>query len=297
MYDDLMPAIIAAQESNAWVVDVPVKFADLAAADHPDIGVKGSQWIVIAGALTYAGKIYLPAVDPLRGNVISRFHDNLQSSHFGAVETPELVSKDFDWPAMHSHVCKYVSGYEVCHPIKALRQTRQGINMCLVTPSRPWEGITMDCIIDLPDLTASGYTGILVIMDQLTKMAIYLPCRNDIDSPKLAWLFFAHVMYKRGILGNIFTDCGTQSTSRFRTLGSSHLRTNHRLSSFFCPQRDGQTEHQNPMMEQYLPAFCKSEQDNWVELILPPELAYNHAVHASTRMARFLTKYHYHPVM
>ena len=44
----------------------------------------------------------------------------------------------------------------------------------------------MDFVTDLPESMASGYTGILVIVDRLTKMAIYLPCRKDIDSPELA---------------------------------------------------------------------------------------------------------------
>jgi hypothetical protein len=66
---------------------------------------------------------------------------------------------------MDSHVRKYVSGCEVCHRIKAPRQARHGINMPSEILSRPWEGVTMDFVTELPDSTASGYTGILVIVD------------------------------------------------------------------------------------------------------------------------------------
>ena len=62
--------------------------------------------------------------------------------------------------------------------------------MLLETPSRPWEGVTMDFVTDLPESTASGYTGILVIVDRLTKMAIYLPCQKNIDLAELPRLFF-----------------------------------------------------------------------------------------------------------
>jgi hypothetical protein len=68
----------------------------------------------------------------------------------------------------------------------------------------------MDFVTDLPELTASGYTGIKVIMDQLTKMAIYILCQKDIDSPELAQLFLEHMIYKCGVLDNLVTDCGTQ---------------------------------------------------------------------------------------
>jgi hypothetical protein len=39
----------------------------------------------------------------------------------------------------------------------------------------------MDFITVLPVSTVSGYTGIFVIVDQLTKMATYLTCKKDID--------------------------------------------------------------------------------------------------------------------
>jgi len=296
-YDDLMPAIIAAQASDPLAVDVSAKLVDRPMIDGTDTAKEESQWKVLAGVLTYEGRIYVPAIDSLRGKVISLFHDIPESGHFGALKTTELVSRDFYWPVMDTRVRKYVSGCEVCHRIKAPRHARHGINMPLEIPSRPWEGVTIDFVTDLPESTASGYTGILVIVDRLTKMAIYLPCRKDIDSPELARLFFEHVICKRGVPDNIVTDRGTQFTSRFWTRVCSHLSTDHRLSTAFHPQTDGQTERQNQTMEQYLRAFCNYEQDNWVELLPLAEFAYNNAIHASTRMTPFWANYHYHPVM
>jgi hypothetical protein len=103
----------------------------------------------------------------------------------------------------------------------------------------------MDFVTDLPDSTASGYTGILVIADRLTKMAIYLPRRKDIDSPELARMWFEHVICKRGVRDNIVTNRGKEFTSRFWKRVSSHLSINHRLLTAFHPQTDGQTERQN----------------------------------------------------
>ena len=151
--------------------------------------------------------------DSLRGEVISLFHDNPESGYFEALKTTELVSRDFYWAAMDSHGRRYVSGPKVCHRIKAPQHARQGINIRLEAPSRPWEGVTMDFVTDLPESMALGSTGILVIVDRLTKMAIYSLCRNDIDSPELARLFFEHVICKRGVPDNIVTDRGTQFTS------------------------------------------------------------------------------------
>jgi hypothetical protein len=53
--------------------------------------------------------------------------------------------------------------------------------MPLPPPHPPWAGVTRDFVTDLLESTASAYTGIVVIVDRLSKMAIYLPCRKDID--------------------------------------------------------------------------------------------------------------------
>jgi hypothetical protein len=190
-YDDLLPEIKAAQETDFLATEIRPTLLDVSTADE-------SQWRSTDGALTYERRIYVPAA--LRSRVTSLFHDNPESGHFGALKTAELVSQDFYWPAMESEIRKYVAGCELCHRIKAPRHARYGLNMPLSPPSRPWEGLTMDFVTDLPESTASGYTGILVIVDRLTKMAIYLPCRKDIDSPELARMFFEHVIWKRCVL-------------------------------------------------------------------------------------------------
>jgi ferredoxin-thioredoxin reductase catalytic subunit len=73
----------------------------------------------------------------------------------------------------------------------------------------------MDVVTDLPESTATGVTGILVIIDRLTQLAIYLPCRRAIDSPEVVRKFFEHVICKCAIPNNIVTDCGKEFTSPF----------------------------------------------------------------------------------
>jgi hypothetical protein len=125
---------------------------------------------------------------------MSLFLLNPVSGNFGALNQAECVSRDFHWPAMDAKVRRYIAGCEQCHRIKAPQHARHGTNMPQRPPSRPWKGVTMDFVTDLPESTDSGYTAILVIVDRLTKMAIYLLCRKDIDSPELARMFFKHVI-------------------------------------------------------------------------------------------------------
>jgi hypothetical protein len=283
---DLFAEIIEAQKTDRLATDSLRKLAgteeDHVMQEAGSVGghVTGNvtepisdehDWAVSAGALTYEGRVYVP--EGLRSKVTALHHDNPESGHFGALKTAELVSRNFYWPALPTSVRQYVAGCEVCHRIKAARHPRHGVNMPIEPPNQPWEGVTMDFVTDLPESTESAYTGILVVVDRLTKMAIYLPCRKDVDSPELARTFFEEVICKHGVPSNIVTDRGSQFTSRFWNRVCSHLSIDHQLSTSFHPQTDGQTERQNQTMEQYLRAFATYEQDNWVDLLPLAEFA------------------------
>ncbi len=58
---------------------------------------------------------------------------------------------------------------------------------------------------------------------------------------------------------------------------------------------NGQTEHANQTLEQYIHIFCSYQQDNW-DLLLPiAEFAYNNAPNTSTGISPFFTNKGYHP--
>jgi hypothetical protein len=178
------------------------------------------EWAVSAGALTFEGRVYVPDSDELRPKVIALHHP--ESGHFGALKTAELISRNFYWLALQIYVRQYVAGCEACHRNKATRHAKYVVNMPTEPPSQPWEGVTIDFVTDLPATTASTYTSILVVVDRLTKMAIYLPCRKDVDSLELARMFFEEVICKHGVPSNIVTDRGSQFTNRFCVLTSEH---------------------------------------------------------------------------
>lgn len=60
-------------------------------------------------------------------------------------------------------------------------------------PQEPWEIISMDFVTGLPPLrdlvTKIIYDVILVIVDLLTKYAIYIPFRKDYTTTQLASIF------------------------------------------------------------------------------------------------------------
>ena len=71
----------------------------------------------------------------------------------------------------------------------------------------------MDFIEKLP--SSSGFDTILVIVNQLTKQAIFIPAHDTITSVNLAYLFVLHVFSKHGVPSHIIFNRGSEFVSNF----------------------------------------------------------------------------------
>ena len=108
----------------------------------------------------------------------------------------------------------------------------------------------MDCITDLPN--SKGYNTILVVIDRLTKMSHFIPCRKDLDARQFATLFMQHIVRLHGIPRDIITDRGSLFTSELWKETTKNVGIERRLSTAFHPQTDGPTKRTNEILEQYL---------------------------------------------
>jgi len=101
-YDDLLQEIKTAQAIDALAAYVKRRIVGTPIVDIPDLQRideleedSSDEWKVTTGVLTYEGRIYVPKDDLHSNKVISLYHDNPESGHFGALKTAELVSRDF----------------------------------------------------------------------------------------------------------------------------------------------------------------------------------------------------------
>jgi IS30 family transposase len=151
----------------------------------------------------------------------------------------------------------------------------------------------MDFIEKLPP--SSGFDTILVIVDRLSKQSIFIPTFDTISAPILAKLFVLHVFSKHGVPSHVTSDRGTEFVSSFfRSLGKA-LDMKLYFMSGYHPEGDGQTEHMNQTLEQYLHVYCNYQQDNWSDLLPLAEFAYNNAPNATTGISPFFANKGYHP--
>jgi len=151
----------------------------------------------------------------------------------------------------------------------------------------------MDFIEKLP--SSSGFDTILVIVDHLSKQALFIPTHDTITSAELARLFIIHVFSKHGVLSHVMSNCGSEFVSHFfRSLGTALDMRLHFTSGYHL-EANGQVEQTNQTLEQYLHIYCNYQQDNWSELLPLVEFAYNNTSSATTGVSLFFVNKGYHP--
>ncbi len=147
----------------------------------------------------------------------------------------------------------------------------------------------MDFITGLPESVASWgkYDAILVVVDKLSQMCHYIPCRSDMIEGELAEVLTREVIQLHGAPSAIISDRGSLFTSSLWAKLMYSFRIERLLSTAFHPQTDRQTERQNSVLEQYLLSCVNYQQDNWAPLQALAEFASNAAVHSSIGRAPF----------
>lgn len=240
--------------------------------------------------------LYVPEDPALRLKILKELHDSTLAGHPGRRRTRKLLQRYYYWPGMTTYADEYVRTCECCQRNKYPRHKPYGLLKPLPIPERPWMAVSMDLIERLP---ASGpeakFNSILVVVDRLTKMAVFEPCDTNITAPELADIYVRRVFSLHGAPVSIVSDRGSEFTSGFWRSFTKALGISSDFSTSAHPETDGQTEIVNQWIEQYLRCYSNYKQDNWYQLLPIAEYVYNNTPHTSAGNSPFFLNYGYHP--
>lgn len=232
-----------------------------------------------------ANRVLIPSTGNLskivKEAILFECHDSPLAGHGGVQKTMEQVQRRFTWHQLHKEVKQYVTTCVPCQMNKNVNQSPSGLLQPLPIPDAPWSTVTMDFIMTLPK-TKSGYDAILVVVEKLTKWAVYIPCHSTIDAPTTATLFYQHIVRNHGMPNCIISDRDPRFTSIFWKSLWGQLGTKLNMSTASHPQTDGQTERQNRTLEEAVRSYVNYKQDDWDQHLIALELAYNSSVNRST---------------
>ncbi|GJT27359.1 putative reverse transcriptase domain-containing protein [Tanacetum coccineum] len=190
-------------------------------------------------------KSWLPCYGDLRTVIMHESHKSKYSIHPGSDKMYQDMKKLYWWPNMKANIATYVNKCLTCAKVKAEHQRPSGLLVQPKIPEWKWDNITMDFVTKLPK-TSQGYDTIWVIVDRLTKSAIFTPMRETDPLDKLARLYLKEVVTRHGIPVSIICDRDPRFASNFWRSLQNALGTNLDMSTAYHPQTDGQSKSSRP---------------------------------------------------
>ncbi|GJR29279.1 putative reverse transcriptase domain-containing protein [Tanacetum coccineum] len=215
------------------------------------------------GTLCLNGRSWLPCYGDLRTVIMHESHKSKYSIHPGSDKMYQDMKKLY-WPS--------------------------GLLVQPKIPEWKWDNITMDFVTKLPK-TSQGYDTIWVIVDRLTKSAIFTPMRETDPLDKHARMYLKEVVTRHGIPVSIICDRDPRFASNFWRSLQNALGTNLDMSTAYHPQTDGQSERTIQTLEDMLRACAIDFGKGWVNHLPLVEFSYNNSYHASIKAAPFEALY------
>ncbi|GJR78499.1 putative reverse transcriptase domain-containing protein [Tanacetum coccineum] len=242
------------------------------------------------GTLCLNGRSWLPCYGDLRTVIMHESHKSKYSIHPGSDKMYQDMKKLYWWPNMKADIATYVSKCLTCAKVKAEHQRPSGLLVQPKIPEWKWDNITMDFVTKLPKLS-QGYNTIWVIVDQLTKSAIFTPMKKTDPLDKLARMYLKEVVIRHGIPVSIICDRDPRSVSNFWRSLQNALGTNLDMSTAYHPQIDRQSERTIQTLEDMLRTCAINFGKGWVNHLPLVEFSYNNSYHASIKAAPFEALY------
>ena len=190
---------------------------------------------VLPGGLVARGKrVYVPENKTLKGEILKEAHESRFATHPGSTKMYRDLREYYWWPNMKKEIAEYVSRCGICQQVKIEHQRPAGELQPLPIPEWKWENIAMDFVTGLPK-GKKGNDAIWVVVDRLTKSALFLPIKMTDPVDKLAKLYVNEVIRLHGVPISMVSDRDPRFTSRLWPCLQRALGTEVNLSTTFHP--------------------------------------------------------------
>ena len=99
--------------------------------------------------------------------------------------------------------------------MKSENRAKAGLLQPLKVPTKKWEHVTTDLVMDFPE--SEGYTAIAVFVNKLTKTVHFAPCRKEVEKNAMEYArIFVDIAFRlHGLPEVIIPNCDPRFTGKF----------------------------------------------------------------------------------
>jgi hypothetical protein len=183
----------------------------------------------------------------IRDTLLKECHDGPLAGHGGAKRTTTFLKKSYYWLNLKDYAEEYVETCLTCQQNQTLNKKQAGLLQPLPIPEGSWESVSMDFMVSLPP--SKGFDAIMVVVDRFSKMAHFIPTKDEAMAQETGRLLFSHIFKHHGLPKDIVSNRDPKFTSKFWRALWKQMGSKLKMSTSFRPQIDGQTERVNLVIQ------------------------------------------------
>jgi len=127
----------------------------------------------------------------------------------------------------------------------------------------------------------------MVVVDRFSKMAHFIPTKDEAMAQETGMLFFKHVFKHHGLPKYIVSDRDPKFTNKFWQAFWKRMGSELKMNTSFRPQTNGQIKRMNLIIQQFLRNYVVVDQQDWVDHLELVEFCYNNSKHSATGSTPF----------
>ena len=222
-----------------------------------------------------------------RETIIKNNHDFTMCGHLGFQKTFDRITAKYYWYQQATQIKQYVEECQECQMNKHTNKYNI-THMRPIFATRPGQIVSADICGPLPT-TDNDHKYILVVSDHFTKYVEFFSMKTQTakeTAQKLIQYISRHSC-PESFLSDQGKNFQSDLLSELWEIFDIHkLRT-----TPYKPSTNGQTERINRTLAAMLTNYVNEEKNNWDEFLPLVQLAYNSAVHQSTKYSPFVLHY------
>jgi hypothetical protein len=222
--------------------------------------------------------------------ILRELHNVPYARHSGYQKIVVTVKRHYIFPGMKKEIEEYIARCMEFQKVKAKHRHPTRLLQPLPIPEWKWEVVMMDFITIFP-ITSKQRESILVVVDNLTKAAHFIPLKTTHKETNVVGIYMREVASLYDIPKMIVLDKDMKFTSNFWKGLLKGLEMNLNFSTTYHHESDGKQKRVNQVIEYMLRMYVKDKPSKWEDYLHLVEFAHNNGYQESLKMILFEALY------